>query len=175
MTDTLINGPAIDALFARVESLLDGPAQDDFFGYLGGRIGTMAEGFAREMPERQEGVPLPKVYTLDGKPSKFKSRKQRAFVMRLADKGKIPRTRTGQLANSMTHEVTVLRGGAIVAVGTNLSGAEYVLDIERQNRYLAMLGWVPLQTRFEQHAQDLRQETVSAGQGYLDGYIAGKK
>ncbi len=175
MSDTLIGGDAIDALFARVESLLDGPAQDDFFQYVGGRVGTMAEGIAREMPERREGVPLPKIYTLNGKQSAFKSRAQQAFVMKLAKSGKIPRTRTGQIANSMTHEVTVLAGGAIVAVGTNLSGAEYVLDVDRQNRYLAMLGWVPLQTRFAAHTDEFKQETIDAGQGFIDGYIAGKQ
>jgi hypothetical protein len=175
MSDTLIGGEAIDALFARVESLLDGPAQEQFFMHVGGRVGVFAEGIAREMPERREGVPLPLAYTLDGKPSKFKSRKQRAFVMRLSKQGKIPRTRTGFLANSMTHEVTVLQGGAIVAVGTNLQGAEYVLDIDRQNRYLASLGWVALQTRFAEHTDDFKQVTITAGQGFLDGYIAGKQ
>lgn len=176
MVDTVsLDTTAIDTLFDRVFDLLGGNAGTDFLTYVGERVGTLAEGFAREVPERREGVPLPKIYNLNGKRSAFKSRKQQGFVMALVARGKVPRTRTGFLPNSITHAVAVVDTGVVVQVGTNLAGAAYVLDEEKQNRYLSGLGWVSLQRRNREHVDDYRDEVVRTGQAYLTGYIRGRK
>ena len=191
MTD-LIN-PQVQALFDKVHSLLDGEAQDQFFAYIGGRVGVMAEGFARDYPPESNGRPLELFYdrtsqaqkpykTPSGevrKPgqsfkSKFKTQKQQGAVILKMKKG--GGSRTGSLANSITHQVVVVRGGALVAVGTNLSYAERVIGgRDVQNHYLAANGWLPLTETIEQHIPEIRDEIVNSGQAYLSGYMKGGK
>jgi hypothetical protein len=186
--------PQVQALFDKVRSVLGGAEQDKFFAYLGGRVGVMAEGFAREVPPEPNGRPLELFYdrtstakkpykTLTGETrrpgqtfkSKFKTQKQQGFVVMLMKKdGNY--SRSGLLPNSMTHQVTLVAGGCIVAVGSNLDYAERVVgDLDKQSHYHAQTGWVPLEETMQRHVPEFRSEIVGSGQAYLTGYLKGSK
>lgn len=188
MTD-LMNSE-VQALFDKVHSLLDGDEQARFFAYIGGRVGVMAEGFAREVPPEPNGRPLELFYertstakqpykTATGevrKPgqsfkSKFKTQKQQGMVVMLMKKDGNYK-RSGLLPNSMTHQVVVVKGGCVVSVGTNLSYAEHVIGgRDVQSHYHAQTGWVPLDENIQNHTAEFRGEIVTSGAGYLKGYL----
>jgi hypothetical protein len=188
MTD-LMNSE-VQALFDKVRSLLDGDGQDQFFAYIGGRVGVMGEGFAREYAPEPNGRPLELFYdrtsaakkpykTLTGetrKPgqsfkSKFKTQKQQGAVILKMQKGGTGRT--GILGNSMTHLVVVVRGGALVSVGTNVDYAERVIGSrDVQNKYHAASGWLPLDENIDSHVPEFRDEIVTSGSAYLKGYLS---
>lgn len=181
------------ALIARVAALGNVEAQTDFLTFIGGRIGTLAESYARAYPPEPNGRPLELFYTLTStakKPyttksgqqrtpggayqSKFKSLKQNRKVVILMKNG--PRTRTGQLGNSITHHVTVAGGGIVVAVGTNLSYAEWVIGAEGvQNRYHDLTGWQRLGETIAAHTEDFASEVVVSGKPWLVDYLKGDK
>lgn len=173
MTEPL-NNAEIDALFAQIADVLDERGQEDCLRYVADRVGTLAESYPREYPDAVV-MPLPLFYMLNGKPSKFKSEKQRAYVAIRGKKGLIPGKRTGQLGNSITHETTVAGGVAEISVGSNKVYAKYPLgDETQQNHYLAMRGWKSLRKQLDAHADDLRAEVVTTLDHYLDGALGGQ-
>jgi hypothetical protein len=185
----LINAE-VHALLDKVRSVLDGDEQERFFAYIGGRVGVMAEGVAREYPAEPNGRPLELFYdrtsqakkpykTPDGnvrKPgqsfkSKFKTQRQQgAVILKMrTNKG----GRTGLLGNSITHAVVVAKGGAVVTVGTNLDYAEHDIGSrDVQNHYHQQTGWQPLDENIERHVPEFRDEIVTSGSAYLKGYLS---
>ncbi len=128
-----------------------GSAMPSVMRFVGGRVGAKAEELSGAVPPPSR-KPLPKYYTRqapDGATykSKFKSIAQQRKVMALAAEGKIPHKRSGQLARSITSNVTEATAtGARVAVGTNYKGAQYVIGKATQSRYHAGT-WTPLEDR----------------------------
>lgn len=194
---TAFNDDEVQALLDRIESIVtDSPQRETLLIGIGERVGTLAEGHARDglYPERREGVPLELFYTRTTeakKPykqgsltvgfageqfkSKFKSRRQQAYVMALVKRGKVPRTRTGFLGNSLTHIVSAVGTGVVIQVGTNLKYAKYPIGDEgEQNHYLATLGWERLGNKLSAHTAEYRTEIVEGLRGVVD-YLEGGK
>lgn len=171
---------AVD-LLNRIGDLGNADAQRDILFFLGGRVGTMAEGFLRaSVPPEPNGRPLELFYTRTNAKgqsfqSKFKSLKQQRKVIMLGKKGKIPFSRTGFLPNSYTHAVSIVDTGVIVQVGTNSQDAEYTVgDPDVQNHYHAKTGWEPVSETVGAHTADYQQEIVTSGKPWLVGYLKGQ-
>lgn len=169
---TTLNTAAIDSLLDKLRSLMDGDARRDALLYVGRRVGVKAESLAREYPERREGIPLPKVYTTaKGVPTAFKSLRQQRKVFALIAAGKVPRTRTGHLGNSITSDAATGGDGVLISVGSKLNYAPYVIGGADQNKYLASLGWQSLPATIDDNVDELRQVVIDTLQNYLEGYI----
>lgn len=126
----------------RLRAALSGAERVEVLTIVARRVGVKAESLIPPYPE-PSGKPLPYAYTLNGQPSKFKSDKQRRYVMALARSGRVPYKRTRQLGNSLTsvvREVTPDR--ARVQVGTNDRKARWVIGPDGwQSRYHAGHWW----------------------------------
>ena len=127
----------------------------------GHRVGAKMEEYARMYPPDPAGRPLPSAYTLDGKPSKFVSHKQRRYVMAMLRQGKLKSRRSGKLGGSITHLVEVSQDYKVtVRAGTNVAYGPYVLDLDRarggkQNPYHTETGWQHLPDIPTQHGDEL--------------------
>lgn len=171
---TTLNTAGIDTLLERLRSLMEGDARRDALLYIGRRVGVAAEGYGRAYPERVEGVPLPKIYkTAKGVPTAFKSLKQQRKVFSLIAAGKVPRTRTGHLGNSITSDVATDGDGVLISVGSKLDYAKYVIGGADQNKYLASLGWQSLPAAIDDNLPELRQVVIDSLSNYLEGYVNG--
>jgi hypothetical protein len=78
--------------------------------------------------------PLAPVYTLNGKPSKFKTEKQRRYVLWAIRTGaiRVPYRRTNSLYRSLTSKAELAGGSVYITVGSNKSYAPYVIGFPRQ-------------------------------------------
>jgi hypothetical protein len=119
----------------------------------GRKVGVKAEELISPYPQAS-GNPLPLYYTrtYESGPhkgqeyqSKFKSKAQQRLVMALVAKGKVPYKRSGQLGRSILSKADPAGSGVvIVAVGSNLGYAPYVIDKAMQSHY-HMGTWTPIQ------------------------------
>jgi len=78
--------------------------------------------------------PLAPVYTLNGRPSKFKTEKQRRYVLMAISRGliRIPYRRTNSLYRSLTSKTELIGDSLFISVGTNKAYAPYVIGYPRQ-------------------------------------------
>lgn len=165
----------LDALFDELDRLLSDQELTGLLFHVGDRVGTLAEAHIRDsIPESPAGRPLPLYYTLDGKPSKFKSHKQRGKVFALAAEGKIPTKRTGFLFNSITHTTSIVDTGVLVRVGTNAPEGPYTLgDETQQSHYHKETGYVPIVETVERHTGEYRDVAIDTVRSYFAG-LTGK-
>lgn len=131
------------------------------------KVGAYAEGLVSDYPPAS-GKPLPVYYerqNVKGETirSKFKSLRQQRKVMALASEGKIPYRRTGTLGKSILHSFpTVIAPGVVeTRVGSKLSYAPYVLDLEMESFYHRG-NWTPIQTDVQQGIPKLEVIAVKA-------------
>jgi len=168
----------IDVLLNRVQTLMEPQGYQKMLIYVGHRVGTLAESLPRSaIPPSPNGRPLEKVYTLDGKPSKFKSKKQQGwmFAALKAGKLKLPYKRTGFIINSITHAVNVVDTGVIVTVGTNQKGARYVIGLPgEQSHYHQQTGWLSLPKQIDQADNEIQVEIQRSVTNYVKGYMKGR-
>jgi hypothetical protein len=158
--------------------LVDPAEQKKLLEFVGDQVGTLAEGFPRDhYPPSPNGRPLAAFYTLNGKPSKFKSVKQRGwFFAALRDgKLKLPSVRTGFLGNSITHVVVIEGTEALINIGTvgsNLPYAKYVIGPpEVQSHYHIQTGWESLQTQLVQGLPEIEAQKAKATTSYVVAYM----
>ncbi len=123
----------------------------------GATVGVRMEAVFAEYPQRVF-KPLPLFYdrtAADGSTykSKFKSRRQQAFVMALAKRGKIPYVRTGTLGREYQYQVTVTGLMVRVNVRSNAPYSRYVIG-DDQNHFLATLGWQNEEEKLRQREQE---------------------
>ena len=127
-------------------------AADDlerFTAYISRRVSQQALEAALLQAARKTGVameslvlpippppnrPLAPVYTLNGKPSKFKTEKQRRYVLWAIRTGaiRVPYRRTNSLYRSLTSKVGLTGGSVYITVGSNKPYAPYVIGFPRQ-------------------------------------------
>ena len=144
-----IDDSQVNSLLAQLSTMLSDEQMARLLFYLGDRIGVLAENIARPYPPAKR-LPLPLYYTLNGKPSKFKSEKQRRYVMAHIRDGsiRIPYAQTGMLGNSITHTTSIVGTSVEVTVGTNLAYAQYVIGPPGvQSAFMALKGWQPLEQK----------------------------
>lgn len=129
----------------RLASILGVKGLEFVYTQAGKVVGAAMEASFAEYPTKQTGVQLPAFYVrtrADGTTyqSKFKSRKQQAYVILLGKKGKIPYRRTGMLGKSYHSSVRVVGHTVSVATDSNLPYTPFVIG-DQQNHFLASLGW----------------------------------
>ncbi len=144
---------AVQPLLANVRSVFTPQIADEILLNAGRKVGVAAEALVSPYPQAS-GNPLPLFYTRThesgpdkGKQyqSKFKSMAQQRLVMALIAKGKVPYRRTGQLGKSILSKPSLAGTGVvIVAIGSNLAYAPYVIDKVMQSHY-HMGTWTPIQ------------------------------
>lgn len=150
---------ALNKLLDKVQRLFDPAEYVAMLFRVGGKVGTLAENYARVVPPIPNGRPLSLYYTLNGKPSKFKTEKQRKFFFWALRTGaiKVPYVRSGKLVNSITHTVTLQDKGVIIRVGTNDTNngkgkAKFVIgEPNVQNHYHQQTGWMNLASELKRH------------------------
>jgi hypothetical protein len=141
----LIDLTELHAYHAKFKSVFSGQQRTEILTIVGKRIGVAAESVVSDYPE-PSGKKLEKFYIRTeafGRPtrpykSKFKSSKQAYYVVKiLGEKGKIPYSRSGTLGKSITGKVVeVTPSSVVVAIGTNLKYAPYVIgDDGAQSNY----------------------------------------
>jgi hypothetical protein len=142
------------------------------------KTGAYAEGLISDYPPAS-GKPLPVYYdrtNVKGERirSKFKTLRQQHKVMALAAEGKIPYRRTGTLGKSILHSVPVAISPGVVEtrIGSKLSYAPYVLDIEEQSHYHRGT-WTPIQTDFRNGMPQLQSVVVRAVVNEINRRIKG--
>lgn len=156
----------VNPLLANVRSVFTPAATTDILLNAGRKVGVAGEGLVSPYP-RASGNPLPLWYTrqrADGTTykSKFKSMKQQRKVMMLAKQGKIPYRRSGQLGKSILSRATADGTGAvIVAIGSNLTYAPYVIDAILQSHY-HMVNWQTIQADIAKGLSQLTNVTVKS-------------
>ena len=153
MTSFTLDISQADTLLKNVASLFTPQVADELFLNAGKATGVAAEGLVSPYPPAS-GNPLPLWYTRtrpDGTSyqSKFKSLKQQRYVMRLVAMGKVPYRRSGKLGRSILSNARLQgQGLVIIAVGSNLAYAPYVIDKIMQSHY-HMGTWTPIQDDIE--------------------------
>ena len=164
MTSFTLDISQADTLLKNVASLFTPQVADELFLNAGKATGVAAEGLVSPYPPAS-GNPLPLWYTRtrpDGTSyqSKFKSLKQQRYVMSLVANGKVPYRRTGQLGKSIVSKAAIAGNSlVIVSIGSNLTYAPYVIDLQIQSHY--HLGtWTPIQTDIENGLDGLQQVAV---------------
>ena len=169
----------VDALLNKAQAAFEPAHYSAMLTRVGGIVGTAAEEVARVVPASPNGRPLPLFYTLNGKPSKFKTEKQRGFFFWALKNGviKVPYVRSGKLANSITHSVTLIDNGAEIRVGTNDSNsgkfkAQYVLgEPGVQSHYHEITGWINLASELAKHDAQFMQLAVDELHKSMDDLI----
>lgn len=170
MTSFTLDTSAADALLTNVASIFTPAAADDILLTAGRAVGVVAEGLVSPYPPAS-GNALPLWYprvrqfsdgTSETYLSKFKSLKQQRKVMMLVKFGKVPYRRSGQLGRSILSAARVSGTGlVIVAVGSNLAYAPYVIDKIMQSHY--HLGtWTPIQDDIEKGLTQLTDVAVNS-------------
>lgn len=153
-------------LFANVRSVFTPAVADGFLLNAGVKVGAAAEALVSEYPPAS-GNALPLYYTRQRKDgstyqSKFKSMRQQRKVMSMAAKGLFPYRRTGTLGKSILSKATVAGGGiVVVAVGSNLGYAPYVIDKQMQSHY-HMGTWTTIQDDIIKDLPALQQVAVKS-------------
>lgn len=138
----------------------------------GAAAGVAAESVISPYPD-PSGKPLERYYTrvrADGTTykSKFKSMRQQAKVMQLAEQGAIPYRRTGTLGKSITSEARdVSESGVTTAVGTNIPYAPFVIgnSPDEQSHYHAG-NWTPL-------VEDINRDIGTVVQAFENALVRG--
>lgn len=145
--------------------------------YVGKRIGATAESLIPDYPPAS-GRPLPKIYMLDGQLSKYKSRKQRAFVAINIANGKLktPYPRTGKLGQSIQAGEPRIEGdNLIVPIGTNREYAPLVIgDDSQQSKYHAETGWWQLPKVIQAGGPAISNEVAQVLRGYVVSTLRGR-
>ena len=155
---------AVNPLLANVRSVFSPAVADEMLLNAGNKVGVAAEGLVSDYPPAS-GKPLPLYYTRQRKDgttyqSKFKSLKQQRYVMSLVANGKVPYRRTGQLGKSIVSKAALAGNSlVIVSIGSNLTYAPYVIDLQLQSHY-HMGTWTPIQTDIENGFDSLQQVAV---------------
>lgn len=171
-------------LLNRVRDVFSPAVADDILLYAGKRVGMAAEQVVQDdLYPTASGKALPLFYTRThesgpnkGKQylSKFKSSKQQRLVMALVASGKIPYRRTGTLGKSILSRASAAgEGMVIVAIGSNLSYAPYVIDLLMQSHY-HMGTWQPIQTDIQKALPQLTQVAITAVDTDINRRIKGQ-
>lgn len=153
-------------LLANVRSVFSPGVADAMLLNAGMKVGVAAEALVSPYPPAS-GNPLPLYYTRQRKDgttyqSKFKSLAQQRAVMGKVAKGLVPYRRTGQLGKSIVSKAMQAGGGlVIVSVGSNLTYAPYVIDLQMQSHY-HMGTWTPIQTDIENGLDSLQAVAVKS-------------
>ena len=155
----------VDDLLARARKLFEPAQYNAMLLRVGGIVGTAAEQVARQVPPSPGGRPLALFYTLNGKPSKFKTEKQRGYFFWAIRNGaiRLPYQRSGKLASSITHSVKLVGNGAEIRVGTNDTAngkgkAQFVLgEPGVQSHYHEQTGWINLASEEQKHDAQFMQ------------------
>lgn len=153
-------------LLANVRSIFTPAVATDILLTAGRKVGTAAEQLVSPYPPAS-GNPLPLWYTRQRKDgttykSKFKSMKQQRKVMMLIKQGKVPYRRSGSLGKSILSKATAEGTGiVVVAVGSNLTYAPYVIDKTLQSHY-HMGTWVPIQDDIQRGLPKLQAAAVNS-------------
>lgn len=171
--ETVLNTAEIDALFDKIASLASRGGYGKMLLFIGGRIGTQIEGLERVIPPAPNR-PRPMAYTLNGKPSKWKTTKQQGFFFWALRRGKlkIPYRRTGFLVGSLTHIVTLMGDGVEIRVGTNAKYAPLVIGGDgEQAQYHNETGWLQLPKQPSEHLGEIRENIVESAKTYIFGYL----
>lgn len=169
-----LDGTALNRTLAQVRNVLTGEELKGVLRAVGNAVGVTALASVSEYPA-PSGKPLPLAYTRTvtaARPyytpsgvlrvpgaqykSKFKTLKQQRFVL-ASIRGaagfkriSVPYRRTGALGRSIIYEIVALSTRlVVVSIGTNLSYARYVIDIDDQAPYFQNV-WTPLQTDIAQ-------------------------
>ena len=156
----------VQPLLDNVRSLFTPAVADEILLNAGTKVGIAAEALASPYPPAS-GNPLPLFYTRQRKDgttylSKFKSVAQQKLVMALVAKGKVPYKRTGQLGRSILSKPRIAGDGVvIVAIGSNLAYAPYVIDKVMQSHY-HMGTWTPIQDDIERGLPQLAAVAVKS-------------
>lgn len=141
----------------------------------GRKLGVAGEAIVSTYPPASR-KPLARFYvrtTAFGRPtrpylSKFKSDKQAWKVINLGKQGKIPYSRTGTLARSITSEARLVDPAVVeTAIGTNLRYAPLVIDEARQSHYHKGT-WKTLQADLRDNTDRLNAVTVKT---FLDEIV----
>lgn len=152
-----------------------GEGRNQMLMYVGQRVGVLAEQIGGDAyPPSPNGRPLDKVYTLDNKPSKFKTRKQRGYFFVSLKHGslRIPYRRSGTLGKSLSSRTELIQDGAVIYIGTNLNYAKYVIGLpDEQFYYHVKTGWESLPTVIAGAIADLLVEAETATNEFLTDYI----
>lgn len=159
---------AVEPLFARTRALFSPAGGDDVLAYAGQGVAVALEGVVQDsLYPPASGHALPLYYERRRKDgttyrSKFKSLRQQRLVMALVKAGKVPYKRTGQLGRSIIARVDVAEAGLVViAIGTPLRYAPYVIDRLMQSHYHAGT-WTPLQNTVDNAMPDMRRVARNA-------------
>lgn len=165
-----LNAAPINRKLSQVRNVLTDEELKGVLRAAGEAVGVTALASVSEYPA-PSGKPLPLAYTRTvtaARPyrtpsgvlrvpgaqfrSKFKTLKQQRFVIasirgaRGFPRIRVPYRRTGALGRSIAYKIAALTARlVVVSVGTNLSYARYVIDIDDQAPYFQDI-WTPLQT-----------------------------
>jgi hypothetical protein len=168
----------VDALLNKAQAAFEPAHYNAMLMRVGGVVGTAGEIVARAVPASPNGRPLALFYTLDGKPSKFKTEKQKKYFFWALKTGviKVPYVRSGKLTNSITHSVKLVDDGAEIRVGTNDNNngkgkAKYVLgEPGEQSHYHEETGWMNLASELEKHDSEFMTLAVDELTKSVDGF-----
>ena len=173
---TQFDAAKLDALLEQIQTVIDDTERQALFQYVGEKVGAKAEEAASVYAPSPGGRPLALYYMLNGKPSKFKSAKQRGYFFAALRQGKIklPFRRDGTLGRSITSKVTATPTSAQILVGTtdNVSSyAKYVIGDEEQSEYHKQTGWKPISEDIKHDSVALLQEAQDATNKYMADHL----
>lgn len=147
---TPFDAAKMEELLTQISQVIDGDKRQSLFEYIGKKVGDKGEEAVSAYAPLPNGRPLALYYLLNGKRSKFKSKKQQGWFFSSLKKGRftLPYKRSGELGRSITSKVTATADGVQVLIGTTPnveSWAKYVIGSEeQQSHYHAQSGWQPL-------------------------------
>lgn len=137
-----------DLIIANLDRVKVGLVDPERITFVAKRVAAYMESQVPGYPAAPGGRPLDPVYSLNGKPSIFKTKRQRGwFFANLRSGGlNIPYMRTGMLGRSIASQITADASGATITVGVfpgSASYAKYVIG-SQQYYYHARTGWFQL-------------------------------